>query len=183
MATLNKLRRDHGNMARLLYVLSLRHTTLEEGERPDFRQIREIVDYILDYMDGFLKPLERLYSENLLSGKPDGEALSRRMTDDYRALHTRLKLLSETLDMILMDAVVPMERFIDDFKAYLDAHQAYLKAEREKLFPFLRLYLTDAEQQELLEMLPDSAQSNLSRLREDYPELYAEFKEAPSPFA
>jgi hypothetical protein len=31
-------------------------------------------------------------------------------------------------------------------------------------------------------MLPDSSKTNLSRLREDYPEIYKEFREAPSPF-
>ncbi len=183
MASLNQLRRDHANMARLLHILLLRHKNLEQGERPDFHLIREVVDYILDYMDGFIMPLEHLYSEHLLAKAPEAEALSRRMAEDYQALRKRLNLLSETLDMILMDAVVPMERFIDDLKTYLDAHLAYLQVEREQLFPFLREHLTDAEQTDLLKMLPDSAQTNLSRLREDYPELYAEFKAAPSPFS
>jgi hemerythrin-like domain-containing protein len=183
MASLNQLRRDHANMARLLHILLLRHKSLEQGERPDFHLIREVVDYILEYMDGFIMPLERLYSEHLLAKAPEAEALSLRMAEDYQALRKRLNLLSETLDMILMDAVVPMERFIADLKTYLDAHLAYLQVEREQLFPFLREHLTDAEQEDLLKMLPDSAQTNLSRLREDYPELYAEFKAAPSPFS
>jgi hypothetical protein len=51
------------------------------------------------------------------------------------------------------------------------------------IFPFLRKHLTDTEQEELLKMLPDVSQANLLRLREDYPELYKEFREAPSPFA
>ena len=183
MASLNQLRRDHANMARLLHVLLLRHKHLEQGERPDFHLIREVVDYILEYMDGFIAPLEHLYSEHLLAKAPEAEALSQRMGKDYQALRERLNLLSETLDMILMDQVVPMDRFIDDLKTYLDAHNAYLKIEREQLFPFLRQHLTEAEQADLLKMLPDASQSNLSRLREDYPELYKEFKEAPSPFA
>ena len=183
MASLSQLRRDHASMARLLHVLLIRHESLEQGERPDFHLIREVVDYILEYMDGFIMPLERLYSEHLLAKAPEAEALSRQMGEDYQALRKRLNLLSETLDMILMDHVVPMERFIEDLKTYLDAHNAYLKVEREQLFPFLRKHLTGAEQEELLKMLPDSTQANLSRLREDHPELYAEFKAAPSPFS
>lgn len=183
MATLNKLRRDHANMARLLHVLLLRQKTLEQGERPDFHLIREVVDYILDYMNSFIMPLERLYTEHLLAREPDAEALSHRLAEEYQALRVRLNRLSETIDMILLDAVVPMERFVDDLKTYLDAHLAYLRAEREQLFPFLREHLTDAEQKELLRMLPDGAQANLARLREDYPELYAEFRAAPSPFS
>jgi len=182
MVSSNQLRRDHANMARLLHILVLRHKNLKQGERPDFHLIREVVDYILEYMDGFIMPLERLYSEHLLAKDPEAEALSRRMGEDYQALRKRLNLLSKTLDMILMDAVVPMERFIEDLKTYLDAHIAYLKLERDQLFPFLREQLTDAQQKEFLKMLPAAAQDNLSRLREDYPELYAEFKAAPSPF-
>jgi hemerythrin-like domain-containing protein len=181
MATLNQLRHDHANMVRLLHVLSLRHEALAQGERPDFHLIREVVDYILDYMKGFIEPLERLYSEHLLG--EGGDAVSRRLSEDYQALNKRLNMLSETLDMILMDAVVPMERFADDFKAYLDAHSAYLRAEREELFPFFRDKLSKKEQQRLLQMLPPGTQENLARLKEDNPELHEEFRDAPPPFA
>ena len=183
MATLNQVRRDHANMARLLHTLLLRHETLAQGERPDFHLMREVVDYILDYMNVFVTPLERIYNEHMFAKQPDAEALSRRLTDDYKALQERLNLLSENIDMILMDAVVPMDRFADDLMAYLDAHRDYLRAEREELFPYFQKHLTDEEQKRLLEMLPDGTQANLLRLKEDYPELYAEFKEAPSPFS
>lgn len=183
MASLNQVRRDHANMARLLHILFLRHKTLEQGERPDFHLMREIVDYILDYMNGFITPLESLYSEYLLERDAGAEVLRSQLAEDYQALRERLDLLSENIDMILMDTVVPMDRFTADLKAYLDAHRAYLRAEREQLFPFFREHLTDEEQQSLLKMLPSGGQANLARLREDYPQLYAEFKGAPSPFS
>ncbi|WP_417500710.1 hemerythrin domain-containing protein [Marinobacter sp.] len=183
MATLNQVRHDHANMARLLHVLLLRHESLTHGERPDFHLIREVVDYILDYMNSFVGPLERLYSEHHVAKKfKEGEA-GQQLAEDYQALRERLNLLSENIDMILLDAVVPMDRFADDLKAYLDAHLAYLRAERELLFPFFREKLTKEEQKNLLKMLPEGAQANLARLKEDYPELYDEFKSAPSPFA
>ena len=183
MATLNQVRHDHANMARLLHVLLLRHESLEQGERPDFHLIREVVDYILDYMNAFVKPLERLYSEHQMARKFKAGEVGQQLAEDYQALRERLDLLSENIDMILLDAVVPMDRFADDLKAYLDAHRAYLRAEREQLFPFFREQLTEEEQKRLLDMLPDGAQANLARLKEDYPQLYEEFKAAPSPFA
>ncbi|WP_227370020.1 hemerythrin domain-containing protein [Halomonas sp. M20] len=179
---LTQLRRDHANMARLLHVLALKHRTLAHGKRPDFQLVREVVDYILDYMNTFTIPLERLYSEHLLAKVPEADELSGRLATDYQALHERLKQLSDNIDMILMDAVVPMDRFADDLKAYLDAHRTYLRAEREQLFPLFREHLTDEDQQRLLKMLPDGAESSLLQLQEAYPQLYAEFKEAPSPF-
>ena len=177
MATLNQVRHDHANMARLLHVLLLRHEYL------DFRLIREVVDYIIDYMNAFVRPLERLYSEHQVAKKFKAGEVGQQLAEDYQALRERLDLLSENIDMILLDAVVPMDRFADDLKAYLDAHLAYLRAEREQLFPFFREQLSEEEQKHLLDMLPEGAQANLARLKEDYPQLYEEFEAAPSPFA
>lgn len=179
MATINQLRRDHANMARLLYVLTLRHETLAQGQRPDFHLIREVVDYILDYMNNFIKPLERLYSEHLPDRELETDSVSRRLANDYEALREQLNLLSTTVDMILMDAVVPMERFAEDLNDYIEAHRAYLRAEREELLPFFRENLTAEQRESILKMMPDTDHTQLSRLKEAYPQLYTEFKESP----
>ncbi|EPC02517.1 hypothetical protein L861_09240 [Litchfieldella anticariensis FP35 = DSM 16096] len=181
MPMLTQLRLDHANMARLLHVLQLKQKTLAAGERPDFQLIREVVDYILDYMDDFTVPLERICSEQLLAKAPQAGELSSRLSSDYRALHERLMRLSQDLDMILMDAVVPMDRFADDLKAYLDAHRAYLRDEREELFPLIREYFDDADLERLAEALPEGAATKLEYLQESYPELYAELRSTPEP--
>lgn len=183
MPMLTQLRRDHANMARLLHVLSLKHKTLDAGERPDFQVIREVVDFILDYMSGFTVPLERICGERLAAKVPEASELSCRLANDYHDLNERLKRLSQDLDMILMDAVVPMDRFADDLKAYLDSHRAYLRAEREELFPLIREYFDDDDLDSLAKALPEGAEAELNRLQEAYPELYAEFRDAPSPFS
>lgn len=183
MPMLTQLRQDHANMARLLHVLALKHKTLDHGERPDFQLIREVVDFILDYMTGFTVPLERISSQQLLTKVPEASELGARLAEDYVALNERLACLSQDIDMILMDAVVPMDRFANDLQAYLEAHRAYLRAEREELFPLMREHLDDDELQLLADALPEGAQAELERLQEAYPELYAEFRDAPSPFA
>lgn len=183
MPMLNQLRQDHANMARLLHVLSLKHKTLDEGERPNFQLVREVVDFILDYMKGFTVPLEQICGERLVARVPGVEDLIARLTSDYEALHQRLMRLSEDLDMILMDAVVPMDRFADDLKAYLDAHRAYLRAEREELFPLIREHFDENDLDQLAKALPEGAEDELARLQEAYSELYAEFREAPSPLS
>lgn len=183
MPMLTQLRQDHANMARLLHVLALKHKTLDHGERPDFHLVREVVDFILDYMTGFAVPLERICSEQLLTKVAEANALGCRLAEDYQALNERLARLSQDIDMILMDAVIPMDRFADDLKAYLDAHRAYLRSEREELFPLMREHLDEEEMQLLAESLPEGAQAELERLQNAYPELYTEFRNAPSPFA
>lgn len=183
MPMLTQLRRDHANMARLLHVLSLKHKTLDAGERPNFQLIREVVDFILDYMSGFTIPLERVCGEQLAQRAREAGDLSSRLASDYHDLNERLKRLSQDLDMILMDAVVPMDRFAEDLKAYLVSHRAYLRAEREELFPLISEHFDDEDLERLAKALPEGAEAELNRLQEAYPELYAEFRDAPSPFA
>ncbi|SDG28114.1 Hemerythrin-like domain-containing protein [Onishia taeanensis] len=181
MPMLNQLRLDHANMARLLHVLQLKHKTLAEGERPDFQLVREVVDYILDYMDGFTVPLERVFGQELMDKAPEAEGLSERLAANYQALRERLMRLSQDLDMVLMDVAIPMDRFADDLSAYLEAHRAYLRDEREELFPLVREHFDDEALQMLAESLPEGAAAKLESLQESYPELYSELCAAPDP--
>lgn len=183
MPMLNQLRLDHANMARLLHVLHLKHRKLAAGDRPNFRLMREVVDYILDYMEGFAVPLERVCSEQLLARVPQAKELSDRLAEEYHALNQRLKRLSDNLDMILMDAVVPIDRFTDDLKAYLDAHRSYLRHEREELFPLIREHFDEDDMKRLAEAMPAGAATKLEQLQDDYPELYAQLQDAPDPLA
>jgi len=183
MPMLTQLRQDHANMARLLHVLQLKRKTLASGERPNFRLIREVVDYILDYMRGFTIPLERICSKQLVARESQIDELSTRLADDYQHLHVQLMRLSQDIDMILMDGVMPMDKFADDLKAYLEAHRAYLRAEREELFPLIREHFDEDDLARLASELPAQAESELARLQEAYPELYTEFRDAPSPLA
>lgn len=178
---LNQLRLDHANMARMLHVLQLKQKTLAQGERPNFKLMREVVDYILSYMDGFAAPLERVCVERLHSKAPEHGELTEQMANDYRELKPRLLRLSSDIDMILMDNVLPMDRFAEDLKDYLEAHRAYLRHEREGLFPLIEEYFSQDDMEELRQALPEGAEEELVRLQQAYPELYAELCEADVP--
>ena len=183
MPMLTQLRQDHANMARMLHVLQLKQKSLAVGERPNFKLVREVVDYSLDYMEEFTVPLERVCSERLQALAPETQELTERLSSDYQALRKRLNRLSGDIDMILMDAVIPMDRFADDLKAYLDAHRTYLRDERELLFPLIRQHFDDRDLELLAQALPEGAAAKLERLQEAYPELYAELRETEEPAA
>ncbi|MBZ5486342.1 hemerythrin domain-containing protein [Halomonas aquamarina] len=178
---LNQLRLDHANMARMLHVLQLKQKTLAQGERPNFQLMREVVDYILAYMEGFAAPLERICVERLESRASEHLPLMEKMANDYLELKPRLQLLSDNIDTILMDNVLPMDRFAEDLKDYLEAHRAYLRQEREGLFPLIDEHFSQQDMQELLQALPEGAEQELERLQLAYPELYAELRGAEVP--
>lgn len=181
MAMLNQLRQDHANMARMLHVLQLKQKALAAGERPNFQLVREVTDYILDYMEVFAVPLERICSERLKTLVPETGELTDRLSQDYQGLRERLLRLSDDIDMILMDAVVPMDRFSEDLDAYLEAHRRYLRDERELLFPLLREHFSSDDMERLAQALPEDAAAKLQQLQDAYPELYAELREAVEP--
>ncbi|MCA1772076.1 MAG: hemerythrin domain-containing protein [Halomonas sp.] len=178
---LNQLRSDHANMARMLHVLQLKQKALVQGERPNFQLMREVVDYILSYMDSFAVPLERICVERLSKVSSEYSVLTEKMADEYRQLTPRLQQLSNDIDMILMDNVLPMDRFADDLKAYLEVHRAYLRHEREELFPLIDKHFSEDDMEALRQSLPAEAQQSLERLQLAYPELYAELRGADVP--
>ncbi|UYG00977.1 MULTISPECIES: hemerythrin domain-containing protein [unclassified Halomonas] len=178
---LNQLRLDHANMARMLHVLQLKQKTLVQGERPNFKLMREVVDYILAYMDEFATPLEKICVERLEEKASEELPFMEKMAEDYRQLKPSLAQLSDDIDMILMDNVLPMDRFAEDLSTYLDAHRTYLRHEREHLFPLIDKYFTDEDLEALRQALPDKAQQELERLQNAYPELYAELNNAEVP--
>ena len=179
MPMLKQLRRDHANMARILHVLQLKQKTLAQGERPNFQLVREVVDYILDYMAGFTLPLEQICTARLQEVVPESEELAERLSGDYRKLKARLTRLSRDIDMILMDVAVPMRQFAEDLSQYLDSHRTYLRDEREQLFPLIADHFTDEDLERLAHALPENAATELERLQAAYPELYAELREEP----
>ena len=178
---LNQLRLDHANMARMLHVLQLKQKKLEKGERPNFQLMREVVDYILAYMEDFTAPLERVFIECLQAKAPDQVSQVENMLSDYRKLKPRLEQLSSDIDIVLMDMVLTMDRFAEDLKQYLSAHRAYLRQEREVLFPLVEKHFDEEDLEALRQALPEGAEKELGRLQEAYPELYAELKGAEIP--
>lgn len=181
MAMLNQLREDHANMAGMLHVLKLKQKMLMEGERPDFRLMREVVDYILEYMEGFSQLLENVFSELVREKTPDANEVSELLTEHYRQLKVQLARLSADLDMILMDSVLPMDRFADDLNGYLEAHQNYLREEREHLMPLVREHFDEQDMERFAAALPEGASNQFEQLKEAYPELEEDLKGVSPP--
>lgn len=178
---IKQLSLDHANMARMLHVLDLKYRILRQGERPNFHLMREVVDYILAYMEEFAVSLEQGFVERLKDHVPEHADMAEQMLADYRKLKPRLEALSDDIDMVLMDNILPMDRFADDLKQYLDAHREYLRQEREELFPLLENRF-DAGDTEIIEQtMPSNADREVERLKEAYPELYEELEGADVP--
>ncbi|WP_017429893.1 hemerythrin domain-containing protein [Vreelandella jeotgali] len=178
---LKQLSLDHANMARMLHVLDLKYRILQQGERPNFHLMREVVDYILAYMEEFAVSLEQGFVERLKTYLPEQADMADQMLADYRKLRPRLEDLSDDIDRVLMDNVLPMDRFAADLKEYLEEHRRYLQQERRELFPLLEQRFDEKDTEAFAQAMPDNADKVVERLQEAYPELCAELEEADVP--
>jgi len=154
MTTLSELHQDHINLNRLLEMLTHKVTRLREGVHPDFSLMADVVDYVGRYADEHHHPREDVMYEHF-RGR---DAQLDKGFDQCESEHARLKQLShdlaESIDAVLHDAVMPMDRFTDQLEAFVTTEREHLDFEERELFPGIRRLASDEDWEQLEEELP-----------------------------
>jgi len=154
MTTLSELHQDHINLNRLLEILTHKVSRLREGAHPDFSLMADVVDYVGRYADEHHHPREDVMYEHF-RGRDDQMDKG---FDQCEAEHARLKQLShdlaESIDAILHDAVMPMDRFTDQLEEFVISEREHLDFEERELFPGIRALANEADWETLEKELP-----------------------------
>ena len=141
-------------MNRLLEMLTYKVTRLREGVHPDFSLMADVVDYVGRYADEHHHPREDVMYEHF-RGR---DAQLDKGFDQCESEHARLKQLShdlaESIDAVLHDAVMPMDRFTDQLEAFVTTEREHLDFEERELFPGIRRLASDKDWEQLEEELP-----------------------------
>lgn len=149
MTILNELHQDHINLNKILAILRSKVGKLRAGNHPNFSLMADVIDYICNYADGYHHPRE----DNMYTFFQGRNGELDQLLADCEAEHARLKHtgmeLSETIEGILHDAVIPMEEFTDKLEAFVNEQSAHLDLEEGRLFPMLQKVATDADWAEL----------------------------------
>ncbi|MCZ4294378.1 hemerythrin domain-containing protein [Vibrio sinaloensis] len=133
---IERIRREHGYMVRLLALLRHKLTQLKSERPVNYRVLRELVDYLANHSEKVHHPKE--------------DILYHYYTEHYGHHHQidNLELEHETLskktheflgvvDMVLQDAVIPQDMFIEQLEGFLDSQKAHLEIEEKSIFPYL----------------------------------------------
>jgi hemerythrin-like domain-containing protein len=133
---------DHVNIARLLRVLEHK-LALIRGEKPvKYKLIADIISYMSHYADKYHHPKEDLIYDYYMKYRVvDGE-LPNRLICEHQELRELTEDLSDVLDLILLDAVMPLDVFSDKLERYIKAQWDHLNFEENEVFPVLRAQLT-----------------------------------------
>ena len=126
---------DHRNISLLLKVINSKIQRLEDDKEIDFNLVKVIISYLLNYSGKYHHPMEDLIYRYCV----DKGVIFDCIGDDLEAHHKQIKTatmaLDETLDMILLDTVVPKEQCIEKLKTFVKLQSEHIMYEEQKILP------------------------------------------------
>lgn len=154
MNILSELHQDHINLSRLLEILDRKVDRLRAGSHPDFSLMSEVVNYVGSYADQHHHPREDKMYDFFRGRDADLDQAMERCEEDHRILKQLSTHLDESIDGILNDVVMPMDRFTDQLEEFVLAEKRHLDFEEQAIFAPLKRLATEADWQQLAEQLP-----------------------------
>lgn len=136
---MEQLKRDHGNISRLLATLEEQMNVVHEEQNADFDLMHDIMVYMIHYPDHTHHPMEDLVFERLLTHDPGAGDVVARLGREHNALAEKgaqfLEMLRHVVDGALVERGV-IEETGRDYIAFLRSHMeiedrdAFPRAER-----------------------------------------------------
>ena len=146
-ALLDILHSDHKNYAALLDLLGAEADKLERGEEPDFVRMYDIANYMVNYPDAYHHPHEELIFDVLGALDPDCTEQVRELNNEHRELAATGLALKDALNAVINGAIIPMDRILDNARAYIDLLWKHMNMEEGNIFPKAKSTLEDTEWQ------------------------------------
>lgn len=157
---LSSLHKDHLNIAKLLQLLKNKLAAIRSEQRISYFLIRDVVDYLREVSDKVHHPKEDLIYDYYLKYRVvEGEVANRLHEEHARLLEAGTEL-KEMVEMILMDAVIPLDEFTVRLEQFIDQQEAHMNYEEGVIFPHLRDSLTEDDWRQLEQLWHNRAISD-----------------------
>ncbi|UPQ88491.1 hemerythrin domain-containing protein [Vibrio sinaloensis] len=133
---IERIHREHGYMVRLLALL--RHKlNLLKSERPvNYGVLRELVDYLANHAEKVHHPKEDILYHYYLEHYGHNQQIDN-LELEHKTLSEKSHAFLDMVEMVLQDAVIPQDIFIEHLQAFLDAQKKHLEIEERNVFPHL----------------------------------------------
>jgi hemerythrin-like domain-containing protein len=136
MTMIERIKREHGYMARLLAILRRKLQCLENEQSINYSLVKEIVDYLSNHAEAVHHPKEDViycyYVEKYgsQSGVSDLE-------QDHKRLAVRTHEFLNLIEMILQDAIVPKEIIASQLAEFIQSQKTHLDLEEQEVIPLI----------------------------------------------
>jgi hemerythrin-like domain-containing protein len=147
---MEQIHREHGYMVRLLAILNKKWHSLKDEKPINYRLVSDIVDYLSSHSERVHHPKEdilyRHYVENYAASHGDVVA---NLEHEHQQLSQKTSEFSLTIDMILQDAVVPLDVFTQQLETFIQDQKQHLDLEEKSVLPLIKNTFTTEDWQQV----------------------------------
>ncbi len=140
--TLRRLRKEHGNIARLLNVMERELALFDQDAQPDYEVLEGIADYFAGFPERCHHPTENLVLDRLRRRDPEAAAAVGDLEGEHRKIGELAGEFRAALRNVLMDAEVPRSAFDAVARRFITEQRRHMEMEESRFFPLAEDRLT-----------------------------------------
>jgi len=141
---LDILHQEHINISKLLDVLRNKLAALRSEQTVRFDLLKDALSYLSEVSDTRHHPREDLIYDYYVTYRcNEPSSVTSMLKDQHKLIVSSGKELREMIDMILMDAVIPLENVAIALERFIALQQQHLDYEEGTVFPLLRRAVTE----------------------------------------
>ncbi|MCG8429267.1 MAG: hemerythrin domain-containing protein [Chromatiales bacterium] len=152
---LEKLCKDHGNLEKILTLLSTQQDHFFAGRESNFDLKIELLEYLETYADMGHHPLENLIFDTVRTELNEEQT---ELIDRLQAQHDSLVQLTRTfrqsLENVLQGGVMPREELEVQGREYVALQRQHIALEEAEAFPLIEEKMTDEKWREVAINMP-----------------------------
>lgn len=138
---LEQIRREHGYMVRLLAILRKKLNSIRNEQPINYSLVKEIVDYLSSHSESTHHPKEDILYQYYMEHYGATHALENlemaNLEQEHKLLAEKTHEFMDTVDMILQDAVVPLDIFADQLENFVNEQKRHLEFEEKEILPVI----------------------------------------------
>ena len=152
---LRRLRQDHVNLQKLLFILERQIAALDRRERPDWDIIEGAIDYLLTYPDLRHHPMEDRILRRLQAKDSSAAAPFRDLDAQHREQSAALRRIAAATRQVLQDASMARQGYVALLSGFVAALRDRIRKEEAGFFPVAERSLDAGDWTELETEGPD----------------------------
>ncbi|MDD1794156.1 hemerythrin domain-containing protein [Enterovibrio makurazakiensis] len=137
----DSIHRDHRNISRLLRLLTDKLAAIRSEQPVDYGYIRDTLLYLKDHAERCHHPKEDLIYHYYLTNYADTEGVAA-LDEEHETLAALTAEFAISVDMILMDSVIPLDVFAGKLTEFVEQQQRHLELEERSVLPAIEKALT-----------------------------------------
>jgi hemerythrin-like domain-containing protein len=145
---MEQIHREHGYMVRLLAILRSKWNTLNDEKPVNYGLIKEVVDYLSSHSETVHHPKEDILYRYFAEKYPASSEI-KSLEVEHQELSEKTKDFLLTVEMILQDAVVPQDVFLEQLESFIQNQKRHLDFEEKEVLPLIKSCFTTEDWQQV----------------------------------